>query len=167
MNRMWGYLPWRIRALLLIAVTVFGACADVIGTGATGTPCSAGDECATGLCLGNLCPTALPTLNLCVGGNCTGDSCGSGYECVAYGPSEAACVPLDICPAQLAEGASCLAGRECESNVCIAAPCAKDLVREICISRECDDAGECSEGELAWEDSEDGACYCTPGDVCD
>jgi len=165
--RKWLLLPWRIKALLLIALLPLGGCADETGSAATGTPCSAGNECASGVCLGNLCPTALPSLNLCVGAGCSGGSCGAGYECVAYGAGQAACVPLDICPAQLAGGAACQAGRECEANVCIAAPCGKDIIREICIAGACNAEGECAEGELAWEDDEDGSCYCTPGDICD
>ena len=164
--RKWLLLPWRIKALMLIAVLALGACADGTGSGATGTPCGAGTECASGVCLGNLCPTSLPALNLCVGASCSGDSCGPGYECVNYGPNAAACVPFDICPAQLASGASCQAGRECESDVCIAAPCGKDVVIDVCITGPCDSNSECAEGELAWEDDEDGSCYCTPGDIC-
>ena len=165
--RRWLLLPWRIKALLLLALAGLHACADATGSGATGTPCGAGSECASGVCLSNLCPTALSSLNLCVGGPCSSDSCGPGYECVTYGPNQGACVPFDICPAQLAPGASCAAGRECEANVCIAAPCGKGVIQEVCISGACNEELECPDGELAWEDESDGSCYCTPEDICD
>lgn len=152
-------------AAVCVGVFILSACADAEGQGAAGTVCTAGNDCVSGTCLADLCPTSAPGLGLCVGSACA-SSCEGGDECVTYGDGVAACVSPNVCPAQLAAGAACQAGRECESGYCIAAPCA-DEVRNLCASSLCDEAGACTDQESAWETAGGALCLCSPADACD
>ena len=126
-----------------------------------GDPCTVGEACALGLCVGDV------TVNCDDGNVCTNDSCLPGEGCqhqdnLSVCDDNDVCTTNDVCNAGLCGGGPVLA---CDDgNVCTLDSCdGKAGCQHAPLDAQCDDGNECTSGDHC----DNGQCVFTQGVDCD